>query len=202
MRPHWYRFMLLFLVTALCCLQTAVAANGKIRGVIKSADGEAVVSANVLIEGTTMGAAADANGQYFILNVPPGSYRVRASAVGYTPQVFTDVLVRSDQIVTLDFTLRSEAFAEGERMPARFSRRGGNASPPLAWTEPPSGDAEPRARRRRYRYPAAAAGHALDRLQHLSRRGPSPGGETVRRGPRRRHHAGSQLGPPQRLYRP
>ena len=76
MRPHWYRFMLLFLVTALCCLQTAVAANGKIRGVIKSADGEAVVSANVLIEGTTMGAAADANGQYFILNVPPGSVQI------------------------------------------------------------------------------------------------------------------------------
>lgn len=39
----------------------------------------------------------------------------------------------------MDFTLRSEAFGDGERMPARFSRKGGNVSPPLAWSEPPQG---------------------------------------------------------------
>src|SRR5512135_1625857 len=39
----------------------------------------------------------------------------------------------------MDFILQSEAFADGEKMPARFSRKGGNASPPLAWSEPPQG---------------------------------------------------------------
>src|SRR5512143_731464 len=39
----------------------------------------------------------------------------------------------------MDFTLRSEAFADGERMPARCSRKGGNMSPPLSWSDPPQG---------------------------------------------------------------
>ncbi len=39
----------------------------------------------------------------------------------------------------MEFMLRSEAFADGGKIPARFSRRGGNASPPLDWSEPPQG---------------------------------------------------------------
>src|SRR5512138_1860057 len=39
----------------------------------------------------------------------------------------------------MDFTLRSEAFADGERMPARCSHKGGNVSPPLSWSDAPQG---------------------------------------------------------------
>ncbi len=39
----------------------------------------------------------------------------------------------------MDFTLRSEAFADREAMPARCSRKGGNVSPPLSWSDPPQG---------------------------------------------------------------
>jgi hypothetical protein len=86
------------------------AGNGKITGVVKDASsGEPVVGANVVIEGTLMGAAADENGVYFILNVPPGTYSVAASAVGYARGVVRGVRVGSDQTVTLDFSLRQEA---------------------------------------------------------------------------------------------
>ena len=114
MRPHWYRFMPLFLVLTALCMQVAVAGNGKIEGVIRGADGTGVSGANVVVQGTALGAAADANGHYFILNVPPGQYTLRASSVGFTTQVLTNVLVRSDQFVTLNFQLNAEAVGLNE----------------------------------------------------------------------------------------
>ncbi len=114
MRPHWYRFMPLFLVMTALCMQFAVAGNGKIEGVIKGADGTGISGANIVIQGTVLGAAADANGHYFILNVPPGVYHLRASSVGFQTQVLTNVLVRSDQIVTENFQLNAEAVGLNE----------------------------------------------------------------------------------------
>ncbi|MBK7980439.1 MAG: carboxypeptidase-like regulatory domain-containing protein [Ignavibacteriae bacterium] len=46
--------------------------TGKISGVIKdSQTGEPLIGANILIEGTNLGAATDVNGNYVILNIPP-----------------------------------------------------------------------------------------------------------------------------------
>jgi hypothetical protein len=114
MRQEWYKFLLFLLLVAVLAATPALAANGKISGTVKSADGEPVVGANVVIEGTTLGAAADAAGKYFILDVPPGTYRVRASGVGYTPKVVADVQVRLDQFVTLNITLESQAVGMAE----------------------------------------------------------------------------------------
>ena len=113
MRQRWYGLLVLMLLVALGA-SVAFAANGKISGVVKGNDGTAAVGANVVVEGTALGASADVNGKYFILNVPPGTYRVRASGVGFAPKVITNVRVGSDQIVTLDFSLQSEAVGLSE----------------------------------------------------------------------------------------
>ena len=56
---------------------------GKVRGTVTDeSTGEALVGANVLIDGTSLGAATDENGEYFILNVSPGTYTVRAQLIG------------------------------------------------------------------------------------------------------------------------
>jgi outer membrane receptor protein involved in Fe transport len=108
MRQSWYTFPLgLLLVALMACM--AFAGNGKISGVVKSADGQSVIGANVVIEGMTLGASVDMEGKYFILNVPPGTYRLRASAVGFARKVVVGVVVGQDQIVTIDFTMTSEA---------------------------------------------------------------------------------------------
>lgn len=91
------------------------AQSGKITGAVKDAsNGDPVVGANVIIEGTTFGAAADGNGVYFILNVPPGTYRLVASAVGYARQTVANVTVSADQTVTQDFNMQSEAIGLDE----------------------------------------------------------------------------------------
>ena len=63
-----------------------LAANGKIAGVVKDkSTGEAIPGANVTTDvgGTTIGATTDVDGRYFLLNLPPGTYMVKVTFVGY-----------------------------------------------------------------------------------------------------------------------
>ena len=61
--------------------------------------------ANVMIKGTSMGAATDMEGNYVILNVPPGVYNVTASIIGFQKKSITDVRVNVDFTTRLDFEL-------------------------------------------------------------------------------------------------
>jgi len=93
--------------------------TGKISGqVVDKKTGTALPGATVVVVGTSLGAAADANGNYFILNVPPGSYSVRASVVGYSAVVQSGVRVNIDLTATVDFkgnyALQEEAIQAGE----------------------------------------------------------------------------------------
>jgi TonB-dependent receptor len=70
---------------ALVCTGTTVQAeNSRLQGSVKDAKtGEVLFGANVLIVGTRMGATTDMMGKYTILDVPPGTYTVKASYIGY-----------------------------------------------------------------------------------------------------------------------
>ena len=84
--------------------------TGKIAGVIKDKDtGEPLPGVTVMIEGTTMGAAANEKGEYFILNIPPGVYKLKATLIGYAPMEVEGVSVSLDLTTTIDFELVSEA---------------------------------------------------------------------------------------------
>jgi outer membrane cobalamin receptor len=84
--------------------------TGKIAGVIKDKDtGEPLPGVAVMIVGTTMGAAANENGEYFILNLLPGVYKLRATLIGYAPFEVDNVSVSLDLTTTIDFDLVSEA---------------------------------------------------------------------------------------------
>ncbi len=88
--------------------------SGKISGVVKNADGQALAGANVLVEGTTFGAATDANGQYYILDVPVGTYTVRAEYIGYKALSISNIRVSADLTTNVDFSLEISAVAGQE----------------------------------------------------------------------------------------
>ncbi len=90
--------------------------TGKISGKVTNAQtGAPMVGANIILEGTNSGAAADMNGEYFIINIPPGTYRLRASSVGYESMVIKDIVVSVNRTTTADFKLK-ESLVEGQEV--------------------------------------------------------------------------------------
>jgi outer membrane receptor protein involved in Fe transport len=84
--------------------------TGKIRGkVVDRESKEPLVGANVALEGTSMGARTDVDGEYTILSVPAGTYSVKASFVGYASTTVSNVRVNADLTTSLDFSLATEA---------------------------------------------------------------------------------------------
>jgi len=105
---------LIMLILLIAVIPLWSGTTGKIAGtVIDKGTGNPLPGANVLIEGTTLGAASDMNGQYSILHVPPGVYNVSVSVIGYTKTTLQDVRVRIDQTARMDVDLEMEAI-EGE----------------------------------------------------------------------------------------
>jgi hypothetical protein len=93
----------------------AWAQTGKIAGnVVDARTGEAIVGANVTVEGTQTGAATNFEGFFTILSIPPGTYRVRASVLGYTPSTQVDVRVNINQTTQLEFKLSEQAIQAQE----------------------------------------------------------------------------------------
>jgi outer membrane receptor protein involved in Fe transport len=84
--------------------------TGKISGkIIDAATKQTIPGATIMIDGTKMGNKSNADGSYFIINVPPGTYSVTASCVGYAATKTTQVVVEVDKTVTINFNLQTEA---------------------------------------------------------------------------------------------
>ncbi len=104
----------------------AQTTTGKIAGRITDAGGESLPGANVVLVGTRMGATADVNGDYFIIQVSPGVYEVQASLVGYHTVSKTDVVVSIDRTSPVNFSLTestvelSEITVVAERPPVEL----------------------------------------------------------------------------------
>ncbi|MDZ7343746.1 MAG: carboxypeptidase-like regulatory domain-containing protein, partial [candidate division KSB1 bacterium] len=88
--------------------------TGKIAGEVKDKDtGEPLPGVNVVVEGTTLGAATDASGRYYILLVPPGNYTVVASIIGYQTVRVSNVKVSVDLTTPVNFELSSKTVELG-----------------------------------------------------------------------------------------
>jgi outer membrane cobalamin receptor len=65
--------------------------------------------ANVSVLGSETGAATDNEGNFFILNVPPGEYVVEVSCIGYGTKRIENVVVEYDKTARLSVTLNTAA---------------------------------------------------------------------------------------------
>jgi hypothetical protein len=86
--------------------------TGKIQGTVRDDKGLPLANATIKIEGTQMGAVADASGDYVILNIPVGIYSVKCTYLGYEPVLQTEVKVSADVTTNLNFSLKESGGIE------------------------------------------------------------------------------------------
>jgi len=105
------------LFTIICLLPIIVygGTTGKIVGrITDSSTKEPLVGVNITILDTRLGASTDIDGNFVILNIPPGKYKVKVSSVGFKPIVFENVSVVVDRTVELNTELEATAVQVGE----------------------------------------------------------------------------------------
>lgn len=112
-RPSCRR--LLALTFALCATAGTAQGPGRIVGaLVDEQTGEPLIGAFVIVRHadgtqTPFGAAADLEGAYRIVGVPPGTYVLEGSMIGYNRTAITQVVVQAGAATQLDFALASEA---------------------------------------------------------------------------------------------
>ncbi len=77
----------------LLCISLPLLAGqfGKITGRVTDAEtGQPLPGVDVTVEGTMMGASTNVDGYYTILNVPPGTYTIKCSMIGYAKTTVTE----------------------------------------------------------------------------------------------------------------
>ena len=105
------------LIVLFSCSLLFAATTGKLSGVVKDAEnGEPLPGVNVIVDGTSMGAATDLDGKYFILNIPPGDYSVRAQYMGYTTKTIKNVRINIGRTTDLDIVLEPTVLQSGEEV--------------------------------------------------------------------------------------
>jgi hypothetical protein len=104
------------IILTLVFLSTLFAGtDGTIRGKISDISGMGLPGANIYLPEVGLGAAADLEGNYIILNIPVGTYDVVVQMVGYQKQTMKNVRILMDQTVWLNFKLPVESI-EGEEV--------------------------------------------------------------------------------------
>ncbi|MFH1251537.1 MAG: TonB-dependent receptor, partial [bacterium] len=107
------------------------AQTGSIQGrVVDKTTSDGIVGANVVVVGTTLGAATDENGSFIIDAVPAGAVQVMVSVIGYT-KVTRDLNVSSSGVTKISFQLERETLELGalEVLASRATR-----TTPVAYT--------------------------------------------------------------------
>ena len=108
--------MTLAIVLATCTM-TMAQAQGRLKGKITDDTGETVPFANVIVEkgGTQVGGtSSDFDGNYDINPIPPGTYDLKASCIGYNAFVVKNIVIPANKITFYDIKMVSGAINIGE----------------------------------------------------------------------------------------
>lgn len=107
--------LLIMILVVLCQVQLFGGISGKIAGrIVDEQTNEPIPGANVVIENTSMGAATSLDGDYVIINVPPGVYDLKITMIGYKAVHVENVRVSIDMTTTINLNLDAMVLDAGE----------------------------------------------------------------------------------------
>lgn len=106
-------FILILMIFPLVILRAGT--TGKLTGkIVDAKTNEPLVYVNVILLGTYLGAASDKDGNYTILNIPPGRYNIRVQYIGYRTVELKDVPINIDLTTRRNFKLEASTVQLGE----------------------------------------------------------------------------------------
>jgi hypothetical protein len=95
--------------------QVRAGTTGKLAGIVRDAEsGEGLPGVNIAIVATHLGTATNSRGEYFILNLPAGTYSISASMIGYARTTQQNIRILPDFTTHIEFLLRPEDLAGEE----------------------------------------------------------------------------------------
>lgn len=81
-------------------------AQGRLEGRVVDADlNEPLIGVNVIVVGTSFGAATDLEGRYRIDDLRPGEYSIQISYLGFETRLYTGITIRAGETTRLDVEL-------------------------------------------------------------------------------------------------
>lgn len=127
MRSTSLKIMLVISILLLSCIlmsdELQAQINGRVTGTVTdSKTGDFLPGANVMVQGTQFGSATDREGRYRIENVPPGTYTLTVSYIGYEDYA-TQVVVTAKGVITQNIQLKM-SFVEMEEVVVEGIRQG------------------------------------------------------------------------------
>ena len=114
----YHRLHILVLLTCLLGILSVMPAfaQGTLSGKVTDAEfGDELIGVNVLVVGSSAGAATDLSGRFAIPNLRPGEYNIKVSYIGYETKLFTGIRITDGQTQTLNIELAAQVLStEGE----------------------------------------------------------------------------------------
>jgi hypothetical protein len=121
----WFSFLNIFPIHSLFALDSnAILSdrdNSSLSGIVRDKETkETMIGASVIIAGTKLGARTNKNGYFSIAKIPPGTYKVTVSFLGYDKleQTFTfknDENIRKDFELIQNAVLKDDIYVDAER---------------------------------------------------------------------------------------
>ncbi|GAB2976312.1 TonB-dependent receptor [Mucilaginibacter puniceus] len=104
------QFILPLSLILIISAQSFAQTTGKISGkIIDQKTSEALIGASAMIQGSTIGAAADVEGSYIINGLKPGKYTLEIRYMGYQTKSIADIEVKAGVVTTMDVALSEAA---------------------------------------------------------------------------------------------
>jgi outer membrane receptor for ferrienterochelin and colicin len=101
-------FATVALVTTAGIASLSAQSTGKVQGHVTDAQNNPVANARVTVVGTAFSAPVNAQGYYFIENIPAGTYSLSARFIGYKEKVVAGLRILAGQTVNQDFPLEAQ----------------------------------------------------------------------------------------------
>jgi len=98
--------------------------TGRLEGkVVDTETKEPLPGVNIILEGTVLGTSTGPDGHFKLNHIPPGTYRVIASMIGYQKLTQKNITIRANQTTTLNIKLKQKAIETPELVVTATKRR-------------------------------------------------------------------------------